>query len=167
MWKKNLGIDVGIDIKEKSLSLATTANNDHDAYAALENCSWLPGRYPSPQVPVSRDCRWASAWVDWFISGGKDGELPPDHIQKRMELYNKSKQVASFEERREIYFEMAQIAADHFEVFGVANAPSVYGLKKIALKNARPSNPETSQYPLGFQFPWSFYWDTPNGKRPK
>lgn len=166
MWKQNLGIDVSIDIKERSLSLATTANNDHDAYARDENTSWLPGRYPVAQVPLSNDSRWAVAWVDWYTSGGKSGELPPEHIQKRMSLYDESKQVTSFEERQAKYFEIAQIAADQFEVFGVANAPSIYGLKKTALANVRPSNPETSQYPLPFQFPWSFFWDTADNNRP-
>jgi len=167
MWKKNLGIDVSIDIKERSLSLATTANNDHDAYARDENTSWLPGRYPVAQVPLSNDSRWAVAWVDWYTSGGTKGEVPPEHIQKRMELYDASKTVTSFEERRDVYFQIADIAAEQFEVFGVANAPSVYGLKKTALCNVRPSNPETSQYPLPFQFPWSFFWDTADNNRPK
>lgn len=167
MWKRNLGLDIGVDIKEKSLSVATTANGDHDAYAGLENCSWMPGRLPTAQVPLSRDCRWAPAWVDWYMSGGKSGEQPPESIVKRMDLYEESMSVNSFEARRDKYFEIAQIAADEFEVFGVANLSSTYGIKKTAIANARPSNPETGQYPLGFQFPWSFFWDTADNNRPK
>ena len=166
MWKENLGIDVRLNVQERSLMFARINNNDHDATAWDDNTSWLPGRFPTGMVPIEFDARWAIAWADWYKTGGERGEEPPEHVKERFRLYEESKSAPSFEARRDIYHQIADIAADQFENFGVSKFTSTYGLKKITLKNVRSSNPATSQYPPALQRPWTFFWDTSNGMRP-
>ncbi len=164
-WRENIGVDAQLNASERALMMARVNNNDHDATAWEDHSSWLPGRLPTGMVPLEFDSRWAIAWADWYKSGGTSGEEPPEHIKERFRLYEDSKSALTFEARRDIYHQIADIAADHFETFGVSKNISNYGLKKIALRNVRPSNPSTSQYPPALQRPWTFYWDTPDGNR--
>jgi peptide/nickel transport system substrate-binding protein len=164
-WRNNLGVDARVNVTERSLMFARINNNDHDAAAWDDNASWLPGRFPTGMLPIEFDARWAIAWVDWYKSGGERGEEPPDSVRERFQLYEDSKSAADFEERREIYHQIAEIAADEFENFGVSKIMPTYGLKKVDLRNPWPSNPGTSQYPPALQRPWTFFWDTPDGNR--
>ena len=165
-WRDNLGIDARANITEASLMLSRVNNNDHDAAIWSDFASWLPGRFPTSLVPIEFDARWGIAWVDWYKSDGKRGEEPPEHIKKRFLLYELSLGAPTFEARRDLFHQMADIAADQFETFGVSKNMTNYGLKKIALKNVRPSNPGSNQYPLSLQRPWTYYWDTETGNRP-
>ncbi|AWV97121.1 ABC transporter substrate-binding protein [Arcticibacterium luteifluviistationis] len=165
-WRRNLGLDIRANITVSSLMLSRTNNNDHDAAIWIDFASWMPGRYPTSMVPLEFDSRWGIAWVNWYKSGGKHGEEPPEHIKKRIRLYEKSLGAPSLEARRDYYHQIADIAADQFENFGISKNTTNYGLKKTALKNVRPSNPSSNQYPLSLQRPWSYFWDTDTGNRP-
>lgn len=165
-WRNNLGLDIRANITVSSLMLSRTNNNDHDAAIWVDYASWLPGRFPTSMVPVEFDSRWGIAWVNWYKSNGKHGEEPPEHIKKRILLYEKARGAATLEIRRDYYHQIAEIAADQFETFGISKNTTNYGLKKTALKNVRPSNPSSNQYPLSLQRPWSFFWDTKTGNRP-
>jgi peptide/nickel transport system substrate-binding protein len=165
-WQKYLGIDVRANVAESTLMLSRTNNNDHDAAIWMDFASWLPGRMPTSMVPLEFDSRWGIGWVTWYKSGGKRGEEPPEHIKERIRLYEKSRGAPTPEARRDYYHQIAEIAANEFENFGISKNMTNYGLKKKALKNVRPSNPSTNQYPISLQGPWSFYWDTKTGNRP-
>jgi len=165
-WRDHLGLDIRANITESSLMFSRVNNNNHDAAIWSDFASWLQGRMPTSMVPLEFDSRWAIDWVNWYKSGGERGEEPPEHIKQRIILYEKSRGAPTFEARRDYYHQIADIASDHFETFGVSKNMTNYGLKKIALKNVRPSNPESNQYPLSLQRPWSFFWDTESGNRP-
>ncbi len=165
-WRDNLGVDVRPNITETSLMFSRVNNNNHDAAIWSDFASWLQGRVPYSLVPLEFDSRWGIAWVDWYKSDGKRGEEPPDHIKKRVYLYQMSKGAPTAEARIDYFQQIAEIAADQFETFGVSKNMTNYGLKKIALKNVRPSNPGSNQYPLSLQRPWTYFWDTESGNRP-
>jgi len=165
-WRNNLGLDIRANITVSTLMLSRTNNNDHDAAVWIDFASWMPGRFPTGMVPLEFDSRWGIAWVNWYKSGGERGEEPPEHIKERILLYEKSRGAPTLEARRDYYHQIAEIAADQFENFGVSKNTTNYGLKKTALKNVRPSNPSSNQYPLSLQRPWSYFWDTKNGNRP-
>jgi peptide/nickel transport system substrate-binding protein len=61
-WRENLGVQMTINVWERGFLESKMASNDHNAHARDENTSWLPGRPPAAQVPVSADARWARAW---------------------------------------------------------------------------------------------------------
>ena len=165
-WRRNLGLDIRANITVSSLMLSRTNNNDHDAAIWVDFASWMPGRFPTSLVPLEFDSRWGIDWVNWYKSDGKRGEEPPEHIKKRFLLYEQSRGAPDLEARRDYFHQIAEIAADQFETFGVSKNTTTYGLKKTALKNVRPSNPSSNQYPLSLQRPWSYFWDTETGNRP-
>ena len=104
---------------------------------------------PQQLVPLHHDARWGIPWSQWYNSGGKDGEEPPETIKARMALYDQSKSTADPEERARLLKEIAQAAADEFEVMGVAKAAVTYGIVKNNLANV----PETMVN--------SWFWPTP------
>jgi peptide/nickel transport system substrate-binding protein len=156
-WAR-LGINLNVQVVERSLMFANVANNDHDMAIWEGVTSWLPGRNSSELAPLDVDARWGIAWVDWYTSGGTKGEEPPASVRKRLELFETAKAAVSFDERKAIVHEIADIAADEFEVIGVASAAPKYGIKKTKLVNVRPRHPDTSQYPPSLMLPWSWYW---------
>jgi peptide/nickel transport system substrate-binding protein len=165
-WANNIGVRMDINVSERSVQYAMINANDHDAAAWDENSSWLTGRPPVSLIPLTSDARYGIPWAEWYTSGGERGQEPPTHVQERFELYERTRVAANFEEYRELFHQMADIAAEQFETFGVSKFMPTYGLKKTAMRNVWPSNPGTSQYPPALQHPWSFYWATESGNRP-
>lgn len=165
-WLEHIGVDMKISATERSLMFGKVESNDHDATAWDGNTSWLPGRPASELAPVDVGARYGIEWFQWYISDGASGEEPPQNVKQRLALWDKVPLATSFEERRAIIHEIAQNAADHFPHFSVSKLLSNYGIKKTAMRNVKPSNPSTSQYPPGIQRTWTFYWDTPDGNRP-
>ncbi len=55
--------------------------------------------------------------------------------------------------------QIADIAADEFEVFAITKNVSNYGVKANGLHNVRPTHPDTSQYPPSLMLPWTWYKD--------
>ena len=165
-WLEHLGVDMRINATERSLMFGKIESNDHDAAAWDGNTSWLPGRGASGIVPMDVAARWGIGYYLWYASGGERGQEPPDHIKRRLELWEEVPLARSFEERKAKVHEIVDIAAEHFEHFGVSKLMPNYGIKKTLMRNVKPSNPSTSQYPPGIQRTWTFYWDTPDGNRP-
>ena len=155
-WAK-IGVDMDVAVVERSLMFAHVENNEHDAVMWVDHASWLPGRIPTSLAPLEYDSRWGIAWVNWYKSNGAQGEEPPESVKERYRLYAESKVATTFEARKALYDQMADIAADEFEVFAVTKFVSNYGVKKANLRNVAPSHPDTSQYSPALMLPWSWY----------
>ncbi len=165
-WLEHIGVEMRINATERALMFGKIENNDHDAAVWDGNTSWLPGRLAMELAPIGVSSRWGVEWYLWYLSEGERGEEPPENVKRRLELWDQVPLATSFDERREIVHEIVDNAADHFAHFGVSKLMPNYGIKKAAMRNVKPSNPSTSQYPPGIQRTWTFYWDTPDGMRP-
>jgi peptide/nickel transport system substrate-binding protein len=157
-WAK-IGVDLDVTTVERSLMVERILNNDHDMAMWEDNTSWLPGKIPNGMVPLVYDARWGIAWVDWRQSGGTKGEEPPASIKERYRLYDLTKAAPTFEQRHDLYMQIADIAADEFEVFAITKNVSNYGVKANDLHNVRPTHPDSSQYPPSLMLPWTWYKD--------
>ncbi|MBK5570408.1 ABC transporter substrate-binding protein [Ensifer sp. SSB1] len=134
-WAK-IGVDVDINPLERTFFFErTSGSNDHDAAVWTAIQSWVPGQIPQHIVPLHQDSRWGIAWRDWYVSGGSKGEEPPESVKERIKLYDQAKGVVDPERRKELIKKIADIAADEFEVFGLAKAQSTYGIVKNKMKN--------------------------------
>ena len=107
----------------------------------------MPGQPPSGMVPLEYDSRWAIGWVDWYKSEGERGTEPPESIRARYDLYEKAQVALTLEERRDDIHQIADIAADEFEIFAIASAATNYGVVKEGLLNVRPSQPRDHAVP--------------------
>ena len=87
-WAK-IGIDMDVNALERTFFYQRTSDsNDHDAAVWGGEGSWVPGDIPQQIVPVHHDSRWGIPWVNWYKSGGKQGEEPPASVKERMKLYD-------------------------------------------------------------------------------
>lgn len=148
-WAK-IGIDMDVNSLERTFFYQRTSeSNDHDAAVWGGQGSWVPGEIPQQIVPVHHDSRWGIPWVNWYKSGGKSGEEPPASVKERMKLYDQARGTADPDKRRALITKVADIAADEFEVLGVATAAPTFGIRKKTIRNAPDSMVN------------SWYWPTP------
>jgi len=98
-------------------------------------------------VPVHHDSRWGIPWSFWYNSGGVRGEEPPASVKQRMELYDQARATVDPEARRALIHQIADIAAEEFEVMGVSKAVPTYGITKTNLMNVPPAMPSSWYYP--------------------
>lgn len=144
-----IGVDMDVNPLERTFFYERTSNaNDHDAAVWGGGGVAIVG-VPQQLVPLHHDARWGIPWSHWYNSGGTEGEEPPETIRARMDLYDQSRSTPDLAERERLLKEIAQIAADEFEVMGVAKAGVTYGIAKNNLGNV----PETMVN--------SWFWPTP------
>lgn len=155
-----LGVDMEINPMERTFFYERTSNsNDHDAAIWPATQSWVPGQIPQMLVPVHHDSRYGIAWRDWYLSGGEEGEEPPESIKTRLELYDTARGLTDPQERIETMHRIAQIAADEFEVLGVSKAMPTYGIVKNDLMNVPESMPSSWYYPTPSPtLPQTWFW---------
>lgn len=159
-WAKNLGVQMDVNPIERTFFYERTSNsNDHDAAVWGGQASWVPGEIPQQVVPVHHDSRWGIPWSHWYNSGGAEGQEPPASVKKRMELYDQAKATVDPAKRREVIRQMADIAADEFEVMSVSKALPTYGIVKNDLKNVPEAMPSSWYYPTPAPtLPQTWFW---------
>ena len=158
-WAK-IGIDMDVNSLERTFFYERTSNsNDHDAAVWGGQASWVPGEIPQQIVPVHHDSRWGIPWVQWYKTGGKQGEEPPASVKERMKLYDEARATTDPEKRRALMLKIADIAADEFEVFSVTKALPTYGIAKTTLKNVPATMPSSWYYPTPAPtLPQTWFW---------
>ncbi|MCB2053556.1 MAG: ABC transporter substrate-binding protein [Geminicoccaceae bacterium] len=158
-WAK-IGVDMDINSLERTFFYErTSVANDHDAAVWGAQGSWVPGEIPQQIVPVHHDSRWGIPWSEWYKTGGKSGQEPPETIKERMRLYDQARATVDQDKRREIIHQIAAIAADEFEVMGVSKALPTYGITKTKLMNVPESMPSSWYYPTPAPtLPQTWYW---------
>ena len=143
-----VGVDMDVNSLERTLFYERTSTNaDHDCAVWGAEASWVPGQIPQQIVSVHHDSRHGIPWVHWYKSGGAEGEEPPDHMKKRMELWNQARATVDQQQRIAILHQIADIAADQFEVIGISKAQSEYGIRTNNLANVPASMPRSWYYP--------------------
>jgi peptide/nickel transport system substrate-binding protein len=155
-----IGVDMDVNSLERTLFYERTSNgNDHDAAVWGGQASWVPGEIPQHIVPVHHDSRWGIPWVAWYKSGGKEGEEPPPSVKERMRLYDQARATVDPEKRRDLVRQIADIAAEEFEVFSVSKALPTYGIVKTSLKNVPDEMPSSWYYPTPAPvLPQAWFW---------
>lgn len=156
-----IGVRADVNPIERTFFFERTSNsNDHDAAVWSAAIAFVPGEIPQQIVPVHHDSRWGIPWSRWYNTGGAEGEEPPESVKERMRLYDQAKATVDQDERRAIMHQIADIAADEFEVMSVATAPSTLGIRQNDLRNVPSSMPQSWFYPTpGPALPQVWFWD--------
>ncbi len=144
----DIGIDVKINAIDRSLYYTRGDNNDHDMAV------W-PGPGGLDIMLDPRDffaqhtqgTRYALPWAQWYTSGGKDGQEPPESQKRRMKLYDEARSTADLNKRGVLMKEVFDLAADAFEMFGVGLAVNSFGIANNKLRNVPASMPSSWPYP--------------------
>jgi peptide/nickel transport system substrate-binding protein len=152
----DIGVDVKVNTIERALYYTRGDSNDHDAAV------W-PGPGGLDPMLDPRDffaqhpqgSRYAIPWTIWYVSGGKDGQEPPEDQKKRMKLFDEARATADLNKRGEIMKQLFDITADSFETVGICLAVNAFGICKNNLQNV----------PLKYPNAWS--WPNPGPALPQ
>jgi len=144
----NIGIDIKVNTIERALYYSRGDNNEHDAQV------W-PGPGGLDIMFDPRDLfaqhtqgsRYGLPWAQWYVSGGKEGEEPPEDQKERMKLYDQAKATADLDERGKLIHQALEICADAFETIGVCLAVSTFGVCKNGFGNTPKKEPDSWTYP--------------------
>jgi peptide/nickel transport system substrate-binding protein len=166
-WRR-IGVAMDVNALERTFFYQRTSEaNDHDAAVWAAPGSWSPGEIPQQIVPVHHDSRWGIPWVQWYRSGGTQGEEPPPSSRERIQLYNQVRATADPDARRALIMRIADIAADEFEVIGVSKALPTYGIASTGLANVPQAIPASWYYPTPAPtLPQTWFWTQPQRRAP-
>jgi len=143
-----LGVDIKVNTIERALYYSRGDNNEHDAQV------WPgPGGLDMMFDPRAffaqhtQGSRYGLPWAQWYVSGGKQGEEPPDSQKQRMKLYDQARATADLEERAKLMHSLFELTADAFETVGVCLAVSTFGICKNGFINTPKKEPDSWTYP--------------------
>ena len=130
-----IGVDMKVNTIERALYYTRGDNNDHDAAV------W-PGPGGLDPMLDPRDffaqhpqgSRYAIPWTLWYVSGGKDGQEPPESQKQRMKLFDEARATADLKKRGAIMKQLFDLTADAFETIGVCLAVNAFGIVKNNLQ---------------------------------
>jgi peptide/nickel transport system substrate-binding protein len=157
-----IGVDIKVNTIERALYYTRGDNNDHDAAV------W-PGPGGLDPMLDPRDffaqhtqgSRYAVPWCQWYVSGGKDGQEPPESQKKRMKLFDDARATSDLKVRGEVMKQIFDLAAEEFETLGVCLGVNTFGIVKNNLKNVPAKYPNSWSWPNpGPALPQQFYFQT-------
>jgi len=158
----DIGIDIKVNTIERALYYTRGDNNDHDAAV------W-PGPGGLDPMLDPRDffaqhtqgSRYAVPWAQWYVSGGKDGQEPPESQKQRMKLFDQARATADMQRRGEIMKQLFDLTADAFETIGICLAVNAFGICKTNLANVPAKYPNSWSWPNpGPALPQQFFFST-------
>jgi peptide/nickel transport system substrate-binding protein len=143
-----IGVDMKINTIERALYYTRGDNNEHDVAV------W-PGPGGLDPMLDPRDffaqhtqgSRYAIPWAVWYVSGGKDGQEPPESQKQRFKLFDVARGTADMQKRGDTMKALFDIAADAFETVGVCLAVNAFGIVSNKLHNVPMKEPGSWSYP--------------------
>ncbi|SEQ10802.1 peptide/nickel transport system substrate-binding protein [Devosia sp. YR412] len=145
-WHR-IGIDIDLNVIDTSLYRLRAESAEHDFTTDSGNATWMPGQLPSALLPIDNSSRQAPLWTLWYETDGAEGVEPPKHVKDRYEIWEQISATADPDQRKTLYHQLADIAAEQFEAFGITKNASTYGVIKNGLTNVPPGMAATSQFP--------------------
>jgi peptide/nickel transport system substrate-binding protein len=144
----DIGVDIKVNTIERALYYTRGDSNDHDAAV------W-PGPGGLDPMLDPRDffaqhtqgSRYAIPWAMWYVSGGKDGQEPPESQKQRMKLFDDARATADLKKRGELMKRVFDLCAEAFETVGVCLAVNSFGIAKTNLQNVPLSYPNAWTWP--------------------
>ena len=157
-----IGVDIKVNTIERALYYTRGDNNDHDAAV------W-PGPGGLDPMLDPRDffahhpqgSRYAIPWTLWYVSGGKDGQEPPEGQKQRMKLFDEARATADLAKRGAAMKQLFDLTADAFETIGVCLAVNAFGIVKNNLANVPAKYPNSWSWPNpGPAMPQQFFFSS-------
>jgi peptide/nickel transport system substrate-binding protein len=133
-WKQ-LGLDVSMDVAERSLVRQRMFGNQHDV--SIED---LPGGKqdvflrPQQLLPMHHNATYGISWVWWYL--GRDGaEEPPPSVRRQFDLWARINATNDQDKRVADMREIIKIAAENFFLMGVSAPRNQYGIVSNRMRN--------------------------------
>jgi peptide/nickel transport system substrate-binding protein len=155
-----IGVAIKINTIDRALYYARGGNNDHDmaVWPGPGGLDVMLAAYPCLALDP-QGTRYAIPWAQWYASGGKEGQEPPDSQKRRMALYDRARSTVDAGRRGQLMKEVFDLAADAFEPIGVCLAPNLFGIASNRLRNVPASMPGAWSWPTpGPSLPQQYYF---------
>jgi peptide/nickel transport system substrate-binding protein len=144
----DIGVDVKVNTIERALYYTRGDSNDHDAAVWPGPGGLEPMLDPRDYFAQhTQGSRYAIPWAMWYVSGGKDGQEPPESQKQRMKLFDDARATADLKKRGELMKRVFDLCADAFETVGVCLAVNSFGIAKTNLQNVPLSYPNAWTWP--------------------
>jgi peptide/nickel transport system substrate-binding protein len=144
----DIGVGLTATSVERSIYFSRGEANEHDFMVWSSPGGLDPMLSPRDVLALHPQASWfAIPWARWYLSGGTEGEEPPESMRARLALYDEFKAEADQERAMELFREIHRIAAEEFEVMGISTAPSQVGVVNARLRNVPASIPGAWTYP--------------------
>jgi peptide/nickel transport system substrate-binding protein len=134
-WRE-VGIDMRVDVIERSNWETRKEANLTDVTAWVGDGGLDPMLLPRWYFPADT---WGSTfgnlWARWYVSGGAEGEEPPDDAKRQMEIYDDLNRTVDSEGQIDLMNELLDIAKDQFWAIGISLRPDQFGVVKNNFHN--------------------------------
>jgi peptide/nickel transport system substrate-binding protein len=157
-----IGVDMKVNTIERSLYYTRGDNNDHDAAVWLGAGGLDPILDPRDYFAQhTQGTRYAIPWAVWYVSGGKDGQEPPESQKQRMKLYDAARATSDMAQRTALMKQLLDLTAEAFETVGVCLGVNASGICKTNLQNVPAKYPASWSWPNpGPAMPQQFFFGT-------
>ncbi len=146
-WQ-DIGVDLRLNAMDRTLFFERDTSNEHEISVWGLASGLNPELDARGIIPIhNHGSRFAIPWAQWYLSGGEQGEEPPQDMKERLELLDEHAKTLDPQKRRELFAEILQRSADGFEVMGVSTAPMGVGVKDRDLRNVPETMPGAWMYP--------------------
>ena len=156
----DIGVDIKVNTIERALYYTRGDNNDHDA-AVWPGPGGLDPMFDPRDffAQHTQGTRYAVPWAQWYVSGGKDGQEPPESQKQRMKLFDEARATPDLKKRGELMKQLFDLTAEAFEPIGVCLAVNAYGICKTNLQNVPLKYPNSWSWPNpGPALPQQFFY---------
>ena len=156
----DIGVGLNSSSVERSIYYSRGEANEHDFMVWTAPGGLDPTLSPRNVLAVHPQASWfAIPWTRWYLSNGSEGLEPSESMKKRLELYEAFKAEADQDKALDIFREIHRIAADEFEIIGIATAPDQFGVVNAKLRNVPDTLPGAWMYPdPGPTLPQTYYY---------
>ena len=146
-WEE-IGIDLASSGVERSIYYSRGEANEHDFMVWHVPGGLDPYLSPRAVLAIHPQASWfAIPWARWYLSGGSEGEEPPDTMKMRYEWYEAFKRTADPVKQAEYFHRIHAEAADQFEVIGISLAAPQAGIRNKNLRNVPDIMPGSWMFP--------------------
>ncbi|RDJ21879.1 ABC transporter substrate-binding protein [Bosea caraganae] len=157
-----IGVDIKVNTIERALYYTRGDNNDHDAAVWPGPGGLDPMLDPRDYFAQhTQGTRYAIPWAQWYVSGGKDGQEPPESQKQRMKLFDQARATSDLTKRAALMKQLFDLTAEAFEPIGICLAVNAFGICKNNLQNVPPKYPNAWTWPNpGPALPQQFFFST-------
>jgi peptide/nickel transport system substrate-binding protein len=157
-----IGVDIKVNTIERALYYTRGDNNDHDAAVWPGPGGLDPMLDPRDYFAQhTQGSRYAIPWAQWYVSGGKDGQEPPEGQKQRMKLFDQARATADLEKRAALMKQVFDLTAEAFETIGICLSVNAFGICKNNLQNVPARYPNAWTWPNpGPALPQQFFFST-------
>lgn len=148
-----VGVDMQLNVVERSFQRVQTRSNEHDA-STDDGEQGMRDAFLDPRwyVPLDNGSLYGIAWY-YAFAGSEDeegagiAEEPPAPVARQFELYRQLQAEPNDEEQLELMNDILDIAAGEFYAIGISLPPNQFGIVSNRLRNVPDTMINSFRYP--------------------